>query len=73
MTLNEARRALEALEKALNAYGHAIGCLNCDGETVAPRNSALPPPKAGNPQGRHRNMQTPKMTATMPNKALIIR
>ncbi len=40
MTLNEALRALDALEKTLNAYGHAIGCLNYDGETVAPRNSA---------------------------------
>ncbi len=40
MTLNEARRALDELETALRAYGHAIGCLNYDGETVAPRNSA---------------------------------
>ena len=26
--------------RALRAYSHAIGCLNYDGETVAPRNSA---------------------------------
>lgn len=40
MTLNEALNKMDALEKVLNAYGHAIGCLNYDGETVAPRNSA---------------------------------
>lgn len=40
MTVNEALRAMSALEKTLLAYNHAIGCLNYDGETVAPRNSA---------------------------------
>ncbi len=40
MTLNEALRALEELERTLRAYHHAIGCLSYDGETIAPRNSA---------------------------------
>lgn len=40
MTQQEALSALSALEAALHAYEHAIGCLNYDGETVAPRNSA---------------------------------
>ena len=40
MTINEALNALSALERELRAYGHALGCLNYDGETVAPRNSA---------------------------------
>ena len=40
MTINETLSALREIETALHACGHAIGCLNCDGETVAPRNSA---------------------------------
>ena len=40
MTLQEAVEALEELECELQAMGHALGCLNYDGETVAPRNSA---------------------------------
>lgn len=40
MTGNEALRALRELESALHACGHVLGCLNYDGETVAPRNSA---------------------------------
>lgn len=40
MTVNEALNALKGLEATLRAYGHALGCLNYDGETVAPRNSA---------------------------------
>ena len=40
MTVNEALNALAELEVTLRAYGHALGCLNYDGETVAPRNSA---------------------------------
>ncbi len=40
MTTNEALKSLEALEAQLRAYSHALGCLNYDGETVAPRNSA---------------------------------
>ncbi len=40
MTTTEALSALTALEAELRAYGHALGCLNYDGETVAPRNSA---------------------------------
>ena len=40
MTLNEALAALGGLEATLRAYNHALGCLNYDGETVAPRNSA---------------------------------
>ena len=40
MTLTDALSKLTALETTLRAYGHAIGCLNYDGETVAPRNSA---------------------------------
>ncbi len=40
MTVTEALSALTALESTLQAYGHALGCLNYDGETVAPRNSA---------------------------------
>ena len=40
MTTTEALRAFDALEAELRAYWHAIGCLNYDGETVAPRNSA---------------------------------
>ena len=40
MNLNEALNALKELEATLRAYNHAIGCLNYDGETVAPRNSA---------------------------------
>ena len=40
MTVNEALSALTALEAELQAYGHALGCLSYDGETVAPRNSA---------------------------------
>ena len=40
MTTNEALKKLNALETELRAYNHALGCLNYDGETVAPRNSA---------------------------------
>ena len=40
MTVTEALSKLTALETTLRAYGHALGCLNYDGETVAPRNSA---------------------------------
>lgn len=40
MTVKDALSALAELEAALRAYGHALGCLNYDGETVAPRNSA---------------------------------
>ena len=40
MTLTEAKQALAALERTLQAYRHALGCLNIDGETAAPRNSA---------------------------------
>ncbi len=40
MTVNEALNALTDLEATLRAYNHALGCLNYDGETVAPRNSA---------------------------------
>ena len=40
MTTTEALSALASLEAELRAYGHALGCLNYDGETVAPRNSA---------------------------------
>ena len=40
MTTQEALSALKALEAELQAYGHALGCLSYDGETVAPRNSA---------------------------------
>ncbi len=40
MNLNQALSALSELEAALNAYRHALGCLNYDGETAAPRNSA---------------------------------
>ena len=40
MTVNEALSALAELESTLRAYNHALGCLNYDGETVAPRNSA---------------------------------
>ena len=40
MNLNQALSALNELEATLNAYQHALGCLNYDGETAAPRNSA---------------------------------
>ena len=40
MTTKEALTALTALESELIAYEHALGCLNYDAETVAPRNSA---------------------------------
>ena len=40
MTVNEALSALSELEAMLRAYTHALGCLNYDGETAAPRNSA---------------------------------
>ena len=40
MNLNQALSALNELEATLRAYQHALGCLNYDGETVAPRNSA---------------------------------
>ena len=40
MNLTDALSGLSALEAALRAYRHALGCLNYDGETVAPRNSA---------------------------------
>ena len=40
MNLNDALSKLAALERELQAYGHALGCLSYDGETVAPRNSA---------------------------------
>jgi len=40
MNLTEALSALKALEAELRCYSHALGCLNYDGETVAPRNSA---------------------------------
>jgi len=40
MTTNEALQSLAALERELQAYSHALACLNYDGETVAPRNSA---------------------------------
>ncbi|MBQ6324527.1 MAG: carboxypeptidase M32, partial [Clostridia bacterium] len=40
MTVNEALTALSDLEATLRAYTHALGVLNYDAETVAPRNSA---------------------------------
>ena len=40
MTLNEAIRKLDTLEKQLLAYRHAMGVLVYDGETVAPAHSA---------------------------------
>ena len=40
MTLNDALTKLTDLEAILRYYSHALGCLNYDGETVAPRNSA---------------------------------
>lgn len=40
MTTTEALNRLTELERTLRAYNHAIGCLNYDGETVAPRNAA---------------------------------
>ena len=40
MTVNEALNALSDLEATLRAYTHALGVLNYDAETVAPRNSA---------------------------------
>ena len=40
MTINEALTALSDLEATLRAYSHALGVLNYDAETVAPRNSA---------------------------------
>ena len=40
MTLTDALTSFTNLETTLRAYSHAIGCLNYDGETVAPRNSA---------------------------------
>ena len=40
MTVNEALNALSELEATLQAYSHALGVLNYDAETVAPRNSA---------------------------------
>ena len=33
MTVNEALNALKELEAVLQACGHALGCLNYDGET----------------------------------------
>ena len=40
MTTTEAVRALDDLERMLLAYRHAMGALNYDGETVAPKHSA---------------------------------
>jgi hypothetical protein len=40
MTVNEALKSLSELETVLRAYTHALGVLNYDGETAAPRNSA---------------------------------
>ena len=40
MTVNEALNHLKDLETTLRAYTHALGVLNYDGETAAPRNSA---------------------------------
>ena len=40
MTINEALNALSDLEATLRAYTHALGVLNYDAETAAPRNSA---------------------------------
>ena len=40
MTLTQAASALDALEAKLNAYGHAMGLLYYDGETIAPKRSA---------------------------------
>ncbi len=40
MTITEALKALDALEAELRAYNHALGVMNYDAETVAPRNSA---------------------------------
>ncbi|MBQ3268675.1 MAG: carboxypeptidase M32 [Clostridia bacterium] len=40
MTTTEALKALDALETELRAYNHALGVMNYDAETVAPRNSA---------------------------------
>ena len=40
MTINEALTALSDLEATLRAYTHALGVLNYDAETAAPRNSA---------------------------------
>ena len=40
MTFEVAAEKLNALEAQLSAYSHAMGLLNCDGETAAPKNSA---------------------------------
>ncbi len=40
MTLTDAKASLARLERTLQAYTHAMGCLNIDGETVAPKNAA---------------------------------
>ena len=40
MTITQALEKLKDLEHTLLAYNQAIGCLNYDGETVAPKNSA---------------------------------
>ena len=40
MTLEEARARLDALQKKLAAYGHALGLLNYDGDTTAPKGTA---------------------------------
>ena len=40
MTTTEALTKLTDLEALIRHYSHALGCLNYDGETVAPRNSA---------------------------------
>ena len=40
MTLAEARATLASLEEALHAYRHAMGVLNIDGETAAPKRSS---------------------------------
>ena len=40
MNLTEAKQSLARLERTLRAYTHAMGCLNIDGETAAPKNAA---------------------------------
>ena len=40
MTLTEARERLEALQKKLSAYSHAMGLLSYDGVTAAPKGTA---------------------------------
>ena len=40
MTLDEARARLDALQKKLSAYDHALGLLSYDGDTAAPKGTA---------------------------------